>query len=54
MRWGVLCRVALRAKVVAAAFSVSGISKDNKKEDGDSLPVNSTQLEFSGEVILGY
>ena len=44
----------LQAKAVAIDFSVSGISRDNNKEYGDSLQVNSTKIEFSSEVILGY
>ena len=54
MGWGVPWRAASRAKAVVAAFSVSGISEYGNKKDVDSLQVISTQLEVSGEVILGY
>ena len=54
MGWGVSCQVALQAKSIDAAFSVSTISRYNKNEDSDSLPVNLTKIEVYGEVILGY
>ena len=41
-------------KVVVATFSVWVISKDGNKEDVNSLKVILTQLEVSGEFILGY
>ena len=54
MGWGVSWQPTLQDKVVVAAFSVSGISKDGNNKDGHSLQVNSTQLEVSSEFILGY
>ena len=54
MGWRVSRQAALRAKVVYADFNLLGVSRDNKKKDGDSLKINLTQLEVSGEVILGY
>ena len=54
MGWGVSWRAASWAKAVVAAFSVSGISEDGNKKYVDSLQVISTQLEVTGEVILGY
>ena len=44
----------MRAKAIVVAFSVSGISKYGNKKDGNSVKVNSTQLEVSGEFILCY
>ena len=54
MGWGVPWRVALPDKAVAVTFNMWVISKDGNKEDFNSLPVISTQLEVSGEVILSY
>ena len=54
MGWGLSWRAALRAEVVVVAFSVSSIFEDGNKKDGTSLQVILTQLEVSGEFILGY
>ena len=54
MGWRVSLRATLQTKVVSTTFSVSGISKERNEKDGNSMQVNSTQLEVYGEVILGY